>query len=260
MLPKLIFNFENFRDLDTIVELKRVQRHVTYFWTRPLKGKKMYRYSPKIFNASLSIMGIIRIGTLHDFRKAEHKAGISDPKEGTKTVNHHINHLQVEDSSDTSKNNKKDIDSLSAFNAISLGENPKNITIRNVYFSKNFNEADVFILCMSKYLSTKTMDQFEGADSCIEITNESLFFQLITETINSITPVIFRGVYKVTYQDREEQWDGLTWGRHPAIIKEKEFSPQGELRAIWEPKNSSEIQPLIIGNYKIGACVRHVAI
>lgn len=220
----------------------------------------MYRYSPKIFNATLSIMGIIRVGTLHDFRKAEHKAGISDPKEGTKTVNHHIDHLQVEDSSDTSKNNTKDIDSLSAFNAISLGENSKYITISNVSFSKNFNEADVFILCISKYLSKKIMDQFEGADSCVEITNENLLFQLITETINSITPVRFRGVYEVIYKDREERWDGSTWGRHPSIIKEKEFTPQGELRAIWEPINSSEIQPLIIGNYKIGACARHVAV
>lgn len=220
----------------------------------------MYRYSPKMFNASLSFMGIIRIGTLHDFKKTEHKAGISDPKEGTKTVSHHIDHLQVEDSSDTSKNNKKDIDSLSAFNAISLGENSKNITISNVSLSKNFNEENVFILCMSKYQSKKTMYQFEGADSCIEITNESLFFQLITETINSITPVIFHGVHEVIYQNREEQWDGLTWGRNPAIIKERKFSPQGELRAIWKPRNNSEIQPLIIGNYKIVTCVRHVAI
>lgn len=225
-----------------------------------VKRQKMYRYSPKMYNGSLSTMGIIRIGTLHDFRKIEHMAGISDPKEGTKTVSHHINHLHIEDSSDTSKNDKKDIDSLSAFNAISLGENSKNIIISNVSFSKCFNEEDVYILCLSKYLSENTMNQFEGADSCVKISNESLFFQLITETINSFTPVIFHGVHEVIYQDREEKWDGSTWGRHPAMIKEREFSPQGELRAIWQPRNSSEIQPLIICNYKIGPCVRHVAI
>ena len=205
-------------------------------------------------------MGGIRIGTLHDFRKTEHKAGISDPKEGTKTVSHHIDHLHIKDSSDTSRNSKKDIYSLSAFNAISLGENCKDITISNVYVSKKFNEPDVFILCVSKHLSKKTMNQFEGADSCVKITNESTFYQLITETINSITPVVFRGVHEVIYQDREEQWDGSTWGRHPAIIKEKEFSPQGELRAIWQPRGNVEIQPLIISNYQIGACISHVAI
>jgi hypothetical protein len=36
MLPQPIFNFENFKDLDTIVKLKRLQKQVTYFCTRPL--------------------------------------------------------------------------------------------------------------------------------------------------------------------------------------------------------------------------------
>lgn len=205
-------------------------------------------------------MGGIRIGTLHDFRKIEHKAGISDPKEGTKTVSHHINHLHIEDSSDTSRNNKKDIDSLSAFNIMSLGENCKNIMFSNVSVSKKFNEPDVFILCVSKYQSKKTMNQFKGADSCLKITNENLFYKLITETINSITPVVFHGVHEVIYQDREEQWDGSTWGRHPAMIKEKQFRPQGELRAIWQPKGNFEIKPIIISNYRIGACVSHATI
>ena len=40
MLPQPISNFENFRDLDTIVELKRVQKEVTYFCTQPLCSKK----------------------------------------------------------------------------------------------------------------------------------------------------------------------------------------------------------------------------
>ena len=161
----------------------------------------MYRYSPKKYNDSLFLMGNIRIGTLHDFRNTEHNSGIADPKEGTKTVSHHIDHLHIKDSSDTSKNNKKDIDSLSAFNAINLGENCKNITIRNVSVSKRFDEPDVYILCVSKYLSKKTMRQFEGSDSCVKITNENLFYTLITETLNSITPVIFHGVHEVFYQD-----------------------------------------------------------
>jgi hypothetical protein len=225
-----------------------------------LKGKEMYRYSLKKFNDSLFVMGGIRIGTLHDFRNAEHKVGIADPKEGTKIVSHHIDHLHIEDSSDTSRNNKKDIDSLSAFKAISLGRNCKNTTISNVSLSNKFNEPNMFILCASKYLSKETMSQFEGADNCVEITNGSLFYQLITETLNRITPVVFHGLHEVIYQDREEQWDGSTWGRHPAMIKEKEFGPQGELRAIWQPKHNIEMQPIIISNYRIGACVSHVAI
>jgi len=36
MLPQAFFSFENFRNLATIVELKRVQKQVTYFCTQPL--------------------------------------------------------------------------------------------------------------------------------------------------------------------------------------------------------------------------------
>jgi len=36
MLPQPIFSFDNLKDLDTIVELKRLQKEVTYFCTRPL--------------------------------------------------------------------------------------------------------------------------------------------------------------------------------------------------------------------------------
>jgi len=39
MLPQPIFSFENFIDLDTIIELKKVQKQVTYFCTRPLYYK-----------------------------------------------------------------------------------------------------------------------------------------------------------------------------------------------------------------------------
>ena len=41
MLPQPIFSFENFKDLDTIVELKRLQIWVTYFCTRPLCPRKL---------------------------------------------------------------------------------------------------------------------------------------------------------------------------------------------------------------------------
>lgn len=39
MLPQPIFSFENFKDLATIVELKRIQKQVTYFCTRPLASR-----------------------------------------------------------------------------------------------------------------------------------------------------------------------------------------------------------------------------
>ena len=49
MLPSPIFSFENFRDLAAIVELKRLQKKVTYFCTRPLcVYRKHLAYDEKI--------------------------------------------------------------------------------------------------------------------------------------------------------------------------------------------------------------------
>lgn len=42
----------------------------------------MYRYSRKCYNDLLLNLGGIRVGTLHDFRRSELGAGISDPEEG----------------------------------------------------------------------------------------------------------------------------------------------------------------------------------
>jgi len=50
----------------------------------------MYRYSNSKFSNILTVLGGIRVGTLHDFRNSEHKKGIADPLEGKKTVVHRI--------------------------------------------------------------------------------------------------------------------------------------------------------------------------
>jgi len=99
------------------------------------------------------------------------------------------------------------------------------------------------------------MREFEGADSCYEISDPNKFYRVLTETLNSIVPVVFRGFHEVIYQARKEQWNGRDWGHHPALIKETKFSNQSEIRAIWQPRSGQPIQPIIIANYRlIEAC------
>ena len=46
MLPSPIFSFENFKDLDIIVELKRLQKQIIYFvLDRCIKIKMYTRYN-----------------------------------------------------------------------------------------------------------------------------------------------------------------------------------------------------------------------
>jgi hypothetical protein len=90
----------------------------------------MYRYSSKKFSSLLLALGIISIGALYDFRKLEHKKGISDSQEGKKVVAHTIEDLHVEDPNDPVYQNSKDFTACKAFRAIDL--KGTNTTFQNV--------------------------------------------------------------------------------------------------------------------------------
>jgi len=189
----------------------------------------------------------------------EHKKGIADPQEGKKIVSHRIDQLHIADTEDSNIKSNIDVRALEAFRAVKMS-NSKNITFENVALSKSFDEPDCFILCTSKMCSKETMSQFEGADSCVEVVEIESFYRVLTDTLNSITPVIFRGIHEVIYQNRKEHWNGQDWGRHPALIKETEFKKQDELRAIWQPRLNKPISPVILGNYRLVAFCRNVSI
>jgi hypothetical protein len=216
----------------------------------------MFRYSSKRFNSRLLNQGEIRIGTLHDFRRLEHKRGVYDPQEGKKVVSHHIEDLFITDPLDPVYKCSKDFKSLEEFQAIKLSASAKNTTLKNITMSRQVDSPDFFILCTSKYCSAQTMNQFEGADSCLEIVDVNNFYHVLTEVLNSKTSVIFQGIHEVKYQNREEPWNGQGWGCHPALIKEPVFAPQGELRAIWQPKSNNSIEPIIIHNNRLGTFCR----
>jgi hypothetical protein len=55
----------------------------------------MYKFIKSEFASLMYLYGYIRIGTLHDFRRTEHAKGISDPKEGKKSISHVIDKLAI---------------------------------------------------------------------------------------------------------------------------------------------------------------------
>lgn len=213
----------------------------------------MYRYSAKSYNKALLNMGCIRVGTLHDFRKSEHKRGIADPQEGKKEVFHHIDNAFFDINDDNSMHSR----AAKEFRFIKgVGQ----VHCENVTFAMGFNEPDCYILCISSKQSQFVMDQFEGADTCIEIINPRLFYHQLTLALNDITPVIFRGVHEAIYQNKKEPWNGINWGHHPALVKEPEFTDQYELRAIWQPRISTQIEPVILGSHELGRACQEITI
>ncbi|MCJ2376416.1 hypothetical protein LNL84_06160 [Vibrio sp. ZSDZ34] len=213
----------------------------------------MYRYSINQFSSLLTVFGGIRVGTLHDFRKSEHKRGIADPQEGKKTVQHCIDKETITIGDRSSKTAR----AAKEFNIIG---GSGTATFENVTFSKTFNSPDFFILCSSYEKSKSVMSQFEGADTCVQITDPLSFYKELTILLNSITPVVFLGVHRVTYKERIEEWNGTSWGADPTLLKEPEFSKQKEVRAIWAPKYRQPITPQILGSVDLAKTCRKIAI
>ncbi|MFJ7787699.1 hypothetical protein [Pseudomonas sp. NPDC096925] len=200
-----------------------------------------YRYSAKKYNDALLALGNVRIGTLHDFRNEEHKKGIADVNEGKKTVSHIIKYANSDDGPSIH------FDAIEKFGAIGRNKD-SSILLENVHLSRDFSFPDCYIHCASQLYSSETMAQFEGSDSCVEIFDVLGFYNRLTETLGTVQPVRLHTVQKVFYMEREERWDGKTWGVHPALIKEPVFSPQVEVRAIWIPVLAGNISPVVIND------------
>ncbi|MGX1087458.1 hypothetical protein [Pseudomonas sp. AP3_22 TE3818] len=214
--------------------------------------QSVFRYSGQKYNDALLALGNVRVGTLHDFRNIEHKKGIADAKEGLKWVEHHIPHATNRDGNIHS----------AAIEAFGFFGNPGGglMEFKNCNFVQQFNHPDCFIHCTSADYLRSTMDEFEGADSCVEIADVAGFYRRLTESLNKIVPVQLLTVAKVTYMERREDWNGRNWGTYPALIKEPEFSRQGEIRAIWGPKRDSVIKPLVLNDIGLISFCRAVGV
>ncbi|MDD3937386.1 hypothetical protein [Rhodoferax sp.] len=217
----------------------------------------MYKYTEKQFASQFFNMGRLRIGTLHNFRRTEHKRGIVDVDEGKKSVSHHIDVLHIADSQAPENDGNIDFRSLDAFQAVSLN-NGSNILFKNVRLTKKIESQDFFVYSTSASRSRKTMREFEGADTCIEIFDPDNFYKLLTKPLNSITPVRFLGVKAVTYKNRSEEWNGVDSGTHPSLIKSTDYIPQFEVRAIWSPLVESTIEPVITAHCRLGEFCREI--
>lgn len=206
--------------------------------------QSIFRYSPQRYSDSLMALGNVRIGTLYDFRRSEHRAGIADPQEGKKSVVHHI-----------SKWTDKDVGSidhkaLAEFRFANF-EGSTNVNVENVTMEQHFDLPDCYIHCTSLEYSNEAMTSLDGADSCVKIIAVNSFYRRLTATLSLHAPVRFAGLQAVKYRERVERWNGVDWGDHPALIKELDFKTQVEIRAIWLPLRKGAISPIVINDCEL---------
>lgn len=205
----------------------------------------MFKYAPDKYSHQFLSLGTVRIGTLHDYRRSEHKLGIADPQEGKKLVQHVIKQGKF-NGNDLTAASSPDARALRDFRIFKLGAGC-DVTIENVTMGMSFDSPDCYILCLSNSCSLATMGEFQGADSCVRIKDIGGFFDRLTTTLAGIFPVEFLGVRQVTYALREEAWNGTDWGLDPVLLKDPIFEKQFEYRAIWIAKQRGvALRPIVL--------------
>ncbi len=207
---------------------------------------RIFKYLPRRYALGLLRHGLLRIGTLYDYQKVEHGRGIADRDEGLKQIKVAIEHRAYASGKDIPK-------TLAALGIISADDSCTDITLENIYVSKSFEAPNCFLWCASKAGSRSVMEQFEGADTCIEVTDPTRFFSILDQSMTAFDAE-FQGVVEVQYQPRVESWNPNDLGVHPAIVKSIEFSNQHEVRAIWTPTKSGNIEPVTLHVEALAEC------
>lgn len=218
--------------------------------------KRLYRYSEKKYNDSLLALGNVRIGTLHDFRRTEHKAGIADGMEGKKEVVHHIDYFEMKPGPESvSSVHNRAIQTFGMSSQLGLGSIMEDCT-----FIKTFHDPDCFIHCTSFKLSRDVMREFENADSCVEIFDPAGFYKQLTYSLHKVIPVKHIAIQLVQYKTRDEVWNGKDFGLPATIIKEEKFSGQFEVRCIWQPMFEGPIKPTVLNDIALLRFCRNINI
>lgn len=192
----------------------------------------MYKYTQKFVSDLLFLENTIRVGTLYGFRDMEAKQGISDPKEGEYEDTLHLDYFHMEEEDAHNPLLQHNLPGI-------MIQNSRDIKIINTRKSVNY-----IIYCTAHTKSKEIMNQFEGADTCIEIYKKQTFYQLMTWALAKElkTQVKFLGVHPVNYDHYNRvRYNPYEYSLHPVLAKTKEFEPQCELRAIWEVPDDSLI-------------------
>jgi hypothetical protein len=194
-----------------------------------------YKYGEGQWIDALTEAGSVRIGTLWDFRRIEHKAGIADPDEGKKSVFHPMQREMLRAGSPTA-----------AFFGFNIDPGVA-ATFTNCSFEREEGSPDLFIYCLATRFARSVRRQFPDADACAGVMSLGGFVAALTMELHKRVPVRHLVTSRVVYEERKQFWRGIHPSAHPALIKAPSFRPQAELRIIWAPlASNASIQPMNI--------------
>lgn len=200
----------------------------------------MFKYSKRTHIDKLLNRGILRIGTLHEYRDTKYQEGIHDNTEGIKTV--HVTRKELDFKS-------KDIATQRILNdflgGLITGEGSLIMSGDAPMFVKKVSNENHLVFCASFEHTPSILEIFKY-DAGIEITHPDEFIKLVSDKLKKKLNAELVYFDKVKYQKKEEEWNHFNYGYHPMIIKDKSFAYQNEIRAIWRVPNNTKLTHQIL--------------
>ena len=212
-----------------------------------------YKYMKKDHLESALQQGYFRIGTLFDYRDLEIEE-IGDPNEGTIIGRSHIHSwnsknpfIKNEHANSFVSGNGVVIrsgQSITIGNGGNLSIGPNSVSMNNVSLSSTFSVSDSYIFSMSSDYNSESMKKLD-CDLCLKINDVDGFINEISLLLEGVLILCS----PVQYKDRVEFYENVKT-TNPALIKEKNFSYQKEVRAIWTA-HVEEYKPTFVKSDKL---------
>jgi hypothetical protein len=192
-----------------------------------------YKYLPKKYADMLLNEGVIRIGTLFDYRRIEELGPASgDKKEGIVTQFFEASKRM----GSTEEFPEFVTDNLNISGNIKMTAEP------GFRLNVNRSTTDFYIFCASAKYDEKAMKEF-GYDACIFVEKPKSFFRCLSRKMNFRSS--FVGFFPCMYAPRDYQHTTKSIP-NPALLKTPDYEYQNEVRAIWKPTMEGAIKPVTL--------------
>jgi hypothetical protein len=198
----------------------------------------------KVHAQRLVAEGIVRIGTLYEYRDIEsHGVIIGDDAEGSKSAVMHAPYLEIKKQEDVPEFVR---------NRIIVGEN-STVRMINSKFIVSEESPNYYVFSLAAEYSPALMKEF-GYDACVRIDQQG-FFSTLNRCFRHHGN--FAGLFPCVYMPREVHHTEQH-SIHPALIKGLSYANQKEERGIWEPTGKN-IRPVILKCRKLSRWCSQIA-
>lgn len=200
--------------------------------------KPIYKYLPLEFASGLTEKGVIKLGTLNDYKNEDYYGkDIGDKDEGSLTEWTRSNYKNVKQS---------DLNKIET-QIFNIPNGVKGVVIENCLSAVTQRAKNLYVFSASRVFNVELMrmiskDYHTKYDACIKIKNPDKFANTISDVFKDFGK--FEALSPCFYISRTQYYGKPL--PPPVFIKEPRFQYQEEIRAVWNPINKEKIQSTIL--------------